>query len=102
MQTPHALKSQTNFVSFMYFPLNSTTDKQIPFALLKVTKKLLKKGSWTWTHANEMQGRMGNITVLFSHCVKKGWYGYFLEPHNGCIINNLTSILMQTFFEGQS
>ena len=26
MQTPYALKSQTNFVSFMYFLLNSTTD----------------------------------------------------------------------------
>ena len=22
-------------------------------------------------HANEMQGCMGNITVLFSHCIKK-------------------------------
>ena len=26
MQTPYALRSQTNFVSFMYFLLNSTTD----------------------------------------------------------------------------
>ena len=24
-----------------------------------------------YNSANEMQGRIGNITVLFSHCVKK-------------------------------
>ena len=46
MQTPHTVKSQTNFVSFMYFLWNSTTDKQIPFAL-KSRMKLLKKSSWT-------------------------------------------------------
>ena len=27
MRTPYVLKAQTNFVSLMYFLLNSTTDK---------------------------------------------------------------------------
>ena len=41
MQTPYALKSQTNFVSFMYFLLNSTTD--VNSFCAQVMKKLLKK-----------------------------------------------------------
>ena len=49
MQTPYALKSQTNFVCFMY---------------LKISIEF-------YNSANEMQGRVGNITVLFSPCIKK-------------------------------
>ena len=33
MQTSYTLKSRTNFVSFMYFLLNFTTDKRIRYAL---------------------------------------------------------------------
>ena len=54
-----------NFVSFMYFLLNFSTNKWIPY-LLKSWRNCSKS-----SHANEMQGHMGNITVLFSHCVKK-------------------------------
>ena len=64
MQTPYALKLQTNFVSFVYFLLNATTDANSFCA--QVMKKLLKQFL-----ANEMQGRVGNITVLFLHCIKK-------------------------------
>ena len=60
------LARMPNFVSFMYFLLNSTTDGNSFCA--QVMKKLLKS---SWPHANEMQGRVGNITVLFSHCLKK-------------------------------
>ena len=67
MPTPYALKSQTNFVSFMYFLLNSTTDKRIPFALKS------RRNCWksSWPHKKLKQGREGNITVLFTHCIKK-------------------------------
>ena len=67
MPTPYALKSQTNFVSFMYFLLNSTTDKRIPFALKS------RRNCWksSWPHENLKQGHKGNITVLFTYCIKK-------------------------------
>ena len=41
MRTPYALKSQTNFVSFIYFLLNSTTDANSSCA--QVMKKSFKK-----------------------------------------------------------
>ena len=47
MRTPYALKSQTNFVRFMVISVEF------------------------YNSANEVQGRVANITVLFSHCVKK-------------------------------
>ena len=46
MRTPFALKSQTNFV----------------FHVISVE---------FYNSANEMQDRLANITVLFTHCVKK-------------------------------
>ena len=67
MPTPYALKSKTNFVSFTYFLLNSTTDKRIPFALKS------RRNWWksSWPHENLKQGRKRSITVLFTHCIKK-------------------------------
>ena len=67
----------TNFVSFMYFLLNCITDKRIPYAnslCAQVTDKFCAFHVISiefYNSANEMQGRVGNITVLFSHCVKK-------------------------------
>ena len=66
-----------NFVSFMYFLLNCITGKQIPYAnslWTKVTDKFCAFHVISvefYDSANKMQGRVGNITVLFSHCVKK-------------------------------
>ena len=45
MRTPYVLKSRTNFVSFMYFLLNSTTDSDS--LCVQVMKKLLNKFSAT-------------------------------------------------------
>ena len=65
-----------NFVSFMYFLLNCITDKQILYAnslCAQVTDKFCAFNVIIvefYNSANEMQGRVGNITVLFSHCVK--------------------------------
>ena len=69
MPTPYALKSQTNFVSFMYFLLNSTTDKQTLFALKSRRNNVEKVLGHT-----QMKCKVAweiNITVLFSHYVKK-------------------------------
>ena len=66
-----------NFVSFMYFLLNCMTDKRIPHAnslCAQVTNKFCAFRVISvefYNSANEIQGRVGNITVLFSHCVKK-------------------------------
>ena len=66
-----------NFVSFMYFLLNCITDKRIPYAnslCAQVTDKFCAFRVISvefYNSANEIQGRVGNITVLFSHCVKK-------------------------------
>ena len=66
-----------NFVSFMYFLLNCITDKRIPYAnslCAQVTDKFCAFHVISiefYNSANELQGRVGNITVLFSHCVKK-------------------------------
>ena len=66
-----------NFVSFMYFLLNCITGKQIPYAnslWTQVTDKFCAFHVISvefYDSANKMQGRVGNITVLFSHCVKK-------------------------------
>ena len=66
-----------NFVSFVYFLLNCITDKRIPYAnslCAQVTDKFCAFHVISiefYNSANEMQGRVGNITVLFSHCVKK-------------------------------
>ena len=66
-----------DFVSFVYFLLNCITDKQIPYAnslCAQVTDKFCVFHVISiefYNSANEMQGRVGNITVLFSHCVKK-------------------------------
>ena len=66
-----------NFVSFPYFLLNCITGKQIPYAnslLTQVTDKFCAFHVISvefYDSANKMQGRVGNITVLFSHCVKK-------------------------------
>ena len=66
-----------NFVSFVYFLLNCITDKWIPYAnslCAQVTDKFCAFHVISvefYNSANEMQGRVGNITVLFSHCVKK-------------------------------
>ena len=66
-----------NFVSFMYFLLNCITDKRIPYAnslCAQVTDKFCAFHVISvefYNSANEMQGRVANITVLFSHCVKK-------------------------------
>ena len=67
----------TNFVSFMYFPLDCITDKRIPYANYLCTQVTDKFCAFHvisvefYNSANEMQGRVANITVLFSHCVKK-------------------------------
>ena len=62
MRIPDALKSRTNFEfhGFSDFLLNSTTDQRIPYALR------LRRNCWqsSWPQANEMQDRVGNITVL--------------------------------------
>ena len=66
-----------NFVSFMYFLLNCITVKRIPYAnslCAQVTDKFCAFRVISvefYNSANEIQGRVGNITVLFSHCVKK-------------------------------
>ena len=66
-----------NFVSFMYFLLNCITDKRIPYAnslCAQVKDKFCAFHVISvefYNSANEMQGRVANITVLFSHCVKK-------------------------------
>ena len=66
-----------NFVSFMYFLLNCITGKRIPYAnslCAQVTDKFCAFHVISiefYDSANKMQGRVGNITVLFSHCVKK-------------------------------
>ena len=66
-----------NFVSFMYFLLNCMTDKRIPHAnslCAQVTNKFCAFHVISvefYNSANEMQGRVGNITVLFSLCIKK-------------------------------
>ena len=66
-----------NFVSFVYFLLNCITDKRIPYAnslCAQVTDKFCAFHVISVefnNSANEMQGRVANITVLFSHCVKK-------------------------------
>ena len=59
MPTPYALKSQTNFVSFMYFLLNSTTDNISEFLLRSSHEEIVEKV-------------LGHTTsVLFTHCTKK-------------------------------
>ena len=66
-----------NFVSFMYFLLNCITDKRIPYAnslCAQVTDKFCAFHVISvefYNSANEMQGRVPNVTVLFSHCVEK-------------------------------
>ena len=66
-----------NFVSFVYFLLNCITDKRIPYAnslCAQVTDKFCAFHVISiefYNSANEMQGRVGNITVLFSYCIKK-------------------------------
>ena len=66
-----------NFVSLMYFLFNCVTDKQIPYAnslYTQVTDKFCVFHVISvefYNSANEMQGRIGKITVLFSHYVKK-------------------------------
>ena len=69
-----------NFVSFMYFLLNCITGKRIPYAnslCAQVTDKFCEFHVISVEFLqfckiiNEMQGCIGNITVLFSHCVKK-------------------------------
>ena len=66
-----------NFVSFMYFLLNCITDKRIPYAnslCAQVTDKFCAFHVISvefYNSANEMEGRVPNVTVLFSHCVKK-------------------------------
>ena len=66
-----------NFVSFMYFLLNCITDKRIPYAnslCAQVTDKFCAFHVISvefYNSANEMQSRVANITVLFSHCVKE-------------------------------
>ena len=66
-----------NFVSFMYFLLNCITGKRIPYAnslCAQVTDKFCAFHVISvefYDSANKMQARVGNITVLFSHCVKK-------------------------------
>ena len=66
-----------NFVSFMYFLLNCITDKRIPYAnslCAQVTDKFCAFHVISvefYNSANEIHGRVGNLTVLFSHCIKK-------------------------------
>ena len=66
-----------NFVSFVYFLLNCITGKRIPYAnslCAQVTDKFCAFHVISvefYNSANEMQGGIANITVLFSHCVKK-------------------------------
>ena len=66
-----------SFVSFMYFLLNCITGKRIPYAnslCAQVTDKFCAFHVISvefCDSANKMQGCVGNITVLFSHCVKK-------------------------------
>ena len=66
-----------NFMSFMYFPLDCITDKRIPYANYLCTQFTDKFCAFHvisvefYNSANEMQGGIANITVLFSHCVKK-------------------------------
>ena len=62
-----------NFVSFMY----CITDKRIPYANSLCAQVKDKFCAFhvisveLYNSANEMQGRVANITVLFSHCVEK-------------------------------
>ena len=67
-----------NFVSFMYFLLNCITDKRIPLYVNSLCAQVTDKfcvfyviSVEFYNSANEMQGLVGNITVLFLHCVKK-------------------------------
>ena len=66
-----------NFMSFMYFPLDCITDKRIPYAnylCAQFTDKFCAFHVISvefYNSANEMQGGIANITVLFSHCIKK-------------------------------
>ena len=66
-----------NFVSFMYFQLDCITDKRIPYANYlcpQVPDKFCVFHVISvefYKSANEMQGRIANITVLFCHYVKK-------------------------------
>ena len=59
-----------NFLSFMYFLLNCITGKRIPYAnslCTQVTDKFCAFHVISvefYNSANEMQGRVGNITVL--------------------------------------
>ena len=55
------------FHVFSDFLLNSAADKRIPYAL----KSRRNRSKSSWPRGNRMQDRVGNITVLFSHCVKK-------------------------------
>ena len=67
----------SNFVSFMYFLLNCITDKRIPYAnsLCPQVGQFHLQNCGIQQKLHEMhtiwQGRVGNITVLFLHCVKK-------------------------------
>ena len=62
-----------NFVSFMY----CITDKRIPYTnslCAQVKDKFCTFHVISvefYNSANEMQGRVANITMLFSHCIKK-------------------------------
>ena len=67
-----------NYVSFMYFLLNCITDKRIPLYANSLCAQVTDKfcafhviSVEFYNSANEMQGLVGNITVLFLHCVKK-------------------------------
>ena len=66
-----------NFVSFMYFLLNCITDKRIPYANSLCTQVTDKFCAFHvifvefYDSANEMQGRVGNTTVLFSHTMSR-------------------------------
>ena len=66
-----------NFVSFVYFLLNCITDKRIPYEnslCAQVTDKFCAFHVISiefYNSANEMQGSVGNMTVLFSYCIKK-------------------------------
>ena len=66
-----------DFLSFVYFLLNCITNKRIPYAnslCAQVKDKFCAFHVISVEFHNsayEMQGRVANITVLFSHCVKK-------------------------------
>ena len=110
MPTPYALKSQKNFVSFMYFLLNSTTDKRIPFAL----KSQRNCSQSSWPHENLKQSRERNITVLFTHCIKKKgrleeavnkenrtvWVSNFVQPNlHKCVFEFAVKLRIANFID---